>query len=157
ERDSTSADRPFDISQLEAGVKGLRLGVPREYFEVEGIEPGVRDSVQDALGVLSRAGAELVDVALPHTEYGLAAYYIIAPAECSSNLARFDGVKYGASADAASLTETYLRTRHDGFGAEVRRRIMLGTYALSTGYYDAYYLKAQKIRTLIKRDFDTAF
>jgi aspartyl-tRNA(Asn)/glutamyl-tRNA(Gln) amidotransferase subunit A len=157
DRDSTSADRPFDISQLEAGVKGLRLGVPREYFEVEGIEPGVRDNVRKALDVLEAAGAELVDVQLPHTDFGLAAYYIIAPAECSSNLARFDGVKYGASAAAGSLMETYLQTRHDGFGAEVRRRIMLGTYALSTGYYDAYYLKAQKVRTLIKRDFDTAF
>jgi aspartyl-tRNA(Asn)/glutamyl-tRNA(Gln) amidotransferase subunit A len=155
--DSTSADRPFDISQLEAGVKGLRLGVPREYFEVEGIEPGVQAAVRDALGVLERAGAELVDVRLPHTEYGLAAYYIIAPAECSSNLARFDGVKYGMSESAGSLMSSYLRTRRDGFGAEVRRRIMLGTYALSTGYYDAYYLKAQKIRTLIKRDFDAAF
>jgi aspartyl-tRNA(Asn)/glutamyl-tRNA(Gln) amidotransferase subunit A len=155
--DSTTADRPVDLSRLEAGVKGLRLGVPREYFEVEGIEPGVQKSVREALAVLERAGAELVDVRLPHTEYGLAAYYIIAPAECSSNLARFDGVKYGASEQSASLLETYLRTRHDGFGAEVRRRIMLGTYALSTGYYDAYYLKAQKIRTLIKRDFDAAF
>jgi aspartyl-tRNA(Asn)/glutamyl-tRNA(Gln) amidotransferase subunit A len=155
--DSTSADRPFDISQLEAGVKGLRLGVPREYFEVDGIEPGVQAAVRGALDVLEGAGAELVDVRLPHTEYGLAAYYIIAPAECSSNLARFDGVKYGLSESAGSLMSTYLRTRRDGFGAEVRRRIMLGTYALSTGYYDAYYLKAQKIRTLIKRDFDTAF
>jgi aspartyl-tRNA(Asn)/glutamyl-tRNA(Gln) amidotransferase subunit A len=156
-RDSTSADRHFDISQLESGVKGLKLGVPKEYFEVEGIEPGVREAVQKALKLLESNGAELVDVELPHTDYGLAAYYIIAPAECSSNLARFDGVKYGASAQATSLIDTYLQTRHDGFGAEVRRRIMLGTYALSTGYYDAYYLKAQKVRTLIKRDFDTAF
>jgi aspartyl-tRNA(Asn)/glutamyl-tRNA(Gln) amidotransferase subunit A len=155
--DATSADRPFDISQLESGVKGLKLGVPKQYFEVDGIEQGVREAVQNALQLLERNGAELVDVELPHTDYGLAAYYIIAPAECSSNLARFDGVKFGASARATSLIDTYLQTRRDGFGAEVRRRVMLGTYALSTGYYDAYYLKAQKVRTLIKRDFDTAF
>ena len=156
--DSTCADRPLDLSSLEEGVRGLRLGIPREYFEVEGIEPGVRDSIAAALKVLEAAGAELVPVELPHTDYGLAAYYIIAPAECSSNLARFDGVKYGASAPAArTLMETYLQTRREGFGPEVRRRIMLGTYALSSGYYDAYYLKAQKVRTLIKRDFDEAF
>ncbi len=156
--DSTCADRPLDLSTLEDGVRGLRLGIPREYFEVEGIEPGVRDSIAAALKVLEGAGAEIVPVALPHTDYGLAAYYIIAPAECSSNLARFDGVKYGASAAGArTLMETYLQTRREGFGPEVRRRIMLGTYALSSGYYDAYYLKAQKVRTLIKRDFDDAF
>jgi aspartyl-tRNA(Asn)/glutamyl-tRNA(Gln) amidotransferase subunit A len=107
---------------------------------------------------LEKAGAEIVDVTLPHTDYGLAAYYIIAPAECSSNLARFDGVKYGLSVqDVDNITEMYMRTRRQGFGTEVRRRIMLGTYALSSGYYDAYYLKAQKVRTLIKRDFDEAF
>src|SRR5205807_2459244 len=127
----------------------------REYFEVEGIEPGVAAAVRSALDVLEEAGAKLVDVSLPHTGHGLAAYYIIAPAECSSNLARFDGVKYGHSDQTTgSLLETYLRTRREGFGPEVRRRIMLGTYALSSGYYDAYYLKAQKVRTLIKRDFD---
>ncbi len=136
----------------------MRLGVPREYFEVEGIESGVKDAVDAAVKVLQNAGAELVDVNLPHTDYGLAAYYIIAPAECSSNLARYDGVKYGASfQDAENVTDAYLRTRRAGFGTEVRRRIMLGTYALSSGYYDAYYLKAQKVRTLIKRDFDGAF
>ncbi len=158
-RDSTSAPRDLDLtSSLEAGVEGLRLGVPREYFEVEGIEPGVAAAVRRALDVLEEAGARLVDVSLPHTEHGLAAYYIIAPAECSSNLARFDGVKYGLSDQATgSLLATYLRTRREGFGPEVRRRIMLGTYALSSGYYDAYYLKAQKVRTLIKRDFDEAF
>jgi aspartyl-tRNA(Asn)/glutamyl-tRNA(Gln) amidotransferase subunit A len=108
--------------------------------------------------VLRDQGAEIVDVSLPHTDYGLAAYYIIAPAECSSNLARFDGVRYGMSeVDAPNITEAYMRTRRKGFGAEVRRRVMLGTYALSSGYYDAYYLKAQKVRTLIKRDFDQAF
>ncbi len=158
-RDSTSADRPVDVTRdLEAGVEGMRLGVPREYFEVEGIEPGVMARVSEALAALERAGAELVDVRLPHTDYGLAAYYIIAPAEASSNLARFDGVRYGRRDETAgNVLETYLRTRRHGFGPEVRRRIMLGTYALSSGYYDAYYLKAQKVRTLIAKDFEEAF
>jgi aspartyl-tRNA(Asn)/glutamyl-tRNA(Gln) amidotransferase subunit A len=157
--DSTCANRPNDVRRgLNDGVNKMRLGVPREYFEVAGIEHGVKVAIDKALQVLQSAGAELVDVRLPHTDYGLAAYYIIAPAECSSNLARFDGVKYGMSEqDAHSITEAYLKTRRRGFGAEVRRRIMLGTYALSSGYYDAYYLKAQKVRTLIKRDFDEAF
>jgi aspartyl-tRNA(Asn)/glutamyl-tRNA(Gln) amidotransferase subunit A len=158
-RDATCADRPVDLlSSLEQGVEGLRLGVPREYFEVEGMEPGVKAAVDAAVLALERAGGELVEVSLPHTDYGLAAYYIIAPAEASSNLARFDGVKYGPRDESAeNLLETYLRTRRHGFGAEVRRRIMLGTYALSAGYYDAYYLKAQKVRTLIARDFELAF
>jgi len=157
--DSTSADRPNDVTRgLHDGVEKMRLGVPREYFEVEGMEPGVRLAIQKALNTLEAAGAELVDVSLPHTDYGLAAYYIIAPAECSSNLARFDGVRYGMSdQDAQNITDAYMKTRRKGFGAEVRRRVMLGTYALSTGYYDAYYLKAQKVRTLIKQDFDEAF
>ena len=157
--DATSADRPNDVRRgLDAGVQGMRLGVPKEYFDVEGMEPGVKHHVEQALKMLQAAGAKLVDVSLPHTDYGLAAYYIIAPAECSSNLARFDGVKYGLSdQDAQSLTEIYMHVRREGFGGEVRRRIMLGTYALSSGYYDAYYLKAQKVRTLIKRDFDEAF
>ena len=157
--DATCAVRPVDVRlDFDRGVKGLKLGVPREYFDVEGMEPGVKDAVRKALDALQGAGAELVDVSLPHTDYGLAAYYIIAPAECSSNLARFDGVKYGLGhPDAKSITEDYSQTRREGFGAEVRRRIMLGTYALSSGYYDAYYLKAQKVRTLIKRDFDDAF
>jgi aspartyl-tRNA(Asn)/glutamyl-tRNA(Gln) amidotransferase subunit A len=158
-RDATSGDQPVDmLSALEQGVEGLRIGVAREYSEVEGIEAGVRARVDEALLKLEAAGAELVDVALPHTDYGLAAYYIVAPAEASSNLARFDGIKYGASdAAAETLLETYLRTRRQGFGGEVRRRIMLGTYALSSGYYDAYYLKAQKVRTLVARDFAEAF
>jgi len=157
--DSTCADRPNDVTRgLHDGVEKMRLGVPREYFEVEGMEPGVRLAIQKALNTLESAGAELVDVSLPHTDYGLAAYYIIAPAECSSNLARFDGVRYGMSEqDAQNITDAYMRTRRKGFGAEVRRRVMLGTYALSSGYYDAYYLKAQKVRTLIKQDFDDAF
>jgi aspartyl-tRNA(Asn)/glutamyl-tRNA(Gln) amidotransferase subunit A len=157
--DATSSNRPNDVLRdLEAGVKGMRLGVPREYYEVEGIEAGVKAAIAKAIKSFRDAGAEIVDVTLPHTDYGLAAYYIIAPAECSSNLARFDGVRYGMSADdAQNITEAYMRTRRKGFGTEVRRRVMLGTYALSSGYYDAYYLKAQKVRTLIKRDFDLAF
>jgi aspartyl-tRNA(Asn)/glutamyl-tRNA(Gln) amidotransferase subunit A len=158
-RDATSADRPVDLlAELETGVEGLRLGIPREYVEVEGMEPGVKAAVDRALLDLERAGAELVEVSLPHTDYGLAAYYIIAPAECSSNLARYDSVRFGYRAeDADNLLDTYLRTRRRGFGSEVRRRIMLGTYALSAGYYDAYYLKAQKVRTLIADDFARAF
>lgn len=158
-RDATSADRPVElIAELELGVEGLRLGVPREYFQVEGMEPGVKSAVERAILVLERAGAELVEVSLPHTDYGLAAYYIVAPAEASSNLARFDGVKYGARDESAeTLLDTYLRTRRHGFGPEVRRRIMLGTYALSAGYYDAYYKKAQQVRTLIAQDFEKAF
>jgi aspartyl-tRNA(Asn)/glutamyl-tRNA(Gln) amidotransferase subunit A len=157
--DATSSDRANDVRpDFDAGVKGMRLGVPREYYDVEGIEPGVKAAIDKAIDALRREGAEIVDVKLPHTDYGLAAYYIIAPAECSSNLARFDGVRFGLSdQDAANITDAYMRTRREGFGTEVRRRVMLGTYALSSGYYDAYYLKAQKIRTLIKRDFDTAF
>jgi aspartyl-tRNA(Asn)/glutamyl-tRNA(Gln) amidotransferase subunit A len=157
--DSTSADRPNDVrKRMDSGIDGMKLGVPREYFDVEGMEPGVKHAVQQALRMLESAGATLVDVTLPHTDYGLAAYYIIAPAECSSNLARFDGVKYGISEqDEQNITDLYMKTRRRGFGTEVRRRVMLGTYALSSGYYDAYYLKAQKVRTLIKRDFDAAF
>jgi aspartyl-tRNA(Asn)/glutamyl-tRNA(Gln) amidotransferase subunit A len=157
--DATSSTRPNDVLRdFDAGVKGMRLGVPREYYDVEGMEPAVKAAIEAAIKSLRDAGAEIVDVALPHTDYGLAAYYIIAPAECSSNLARFDGVRYGMSSeDAQNITEAYQRTRRNGFGTEVRRRVMLGTYALSSGYYDAYYLKAQKVRTLIKRDFDAAF
>ncbi len=158
-KDATSADRPVDLlAELEAGVEGLRLGVPHQYVEVQGMEPGVKAAVDRALLELEGAGAELVEVSLPHTDYGLAAYYIIAPAECSSNLARYDSVRFGYRAeDADTLLDTYLRTRRQGFGPEVRRRIMLGTYALSAGYYDAYYLKAQKVRTLIADDFARAF
>ena len=157
--DATCSDRPNDVRRdFDKGVKGMRLGVPYEYTQVEGMERGVKDAIDAAIKTLEQAGAEIVEVNLPHTDYGLAAYYIIAPAECSSNLARFDGVKYGLSVqDVDNITEMYTRTRREGFGTEVRRRIMLGTYALSSGYYDAYYLKAQKVRTLIKRDFDDAF
>jgi aspartyl-tRNA(Asn)/glutamyl-tRNA(Gln) amidotransferase subunit A len=157
--DATSSDRPNDVRRdLDAGVKGMRLGVPHEYYDVEGIEPGVKSAIDGAIMELRAAGAEIVDVALPHTEYGLASYYIIAPAECSSNLAKFDGVRFGMSSqDVDNITDAYMQTRRRGFGPEVRRRVMLGTYALSSGYYDAYYVKAQKVRTLIKRDFDEAF
>jgi aspartyl-tRNA(Asn)/glutamyl-tRNA(Gln) amidotransferase subunit A len=156
--DSTCIDRPLDLSRVGRDIRGLKLGLPKEYFEVDGMEEGVKRSVATALEVLKEAGAELVEVSLPHTDYGLASYYIVAPAECSSNLARYDGVKYGLhDPEADSLLANYLNTRRTGFGTEVRRRLMLGTYALSSGYYDAYYLKAMKVRTLIKRDFDEAF
>jgi aspartyl-tRNA(Asn)/glutamyl-tRNA(Gln) amidotransferase subunit A len=154
-RDSTSVDLPVPdyAAALSGEVRGLRLGVPREYF-VAGMEPGVEGAVRAAIGVLEGLGADIVEVSLPSTDLGLATYYIIAPAEASANLARYDGVRYGYSAGAQELLDNYLRTRGDGFGAEVKRRIMLGTYALSAGYYDAYYVKAQQVRTLIKAEFD---
>ena len=158
-RDSTSLDFPVPDypKALKPDLKGVKVGIPREYF-AEGIEPEVEKLVRAAIDRLKHLGAEMGEVSLPHTGYGLASYYIIAPAECSANLARYDGVKYGYSApDAESMWDGYLKTRERGFGPEVTRRIMLGTYALSSGYYDAYYLKAQKVRTLIKRDFDEAF
>ncbi|MEP7082056.1 MAG: Asp-tRNA(Asn)/Glu-tRNA(Gln) amidotransferase subunit GatA [Chloroflexota bacterium] len=154
-RDSTSVDEPVPDYRavLTGDVKGLRLGVPREYF-VPGMEPGVETAVRAAIDVLRGLGAQIVDVSLPSTDRGLATYYIIAPAEASANLARYDGVRYGASAGADELWANYTRTRGSGFGPEVKRRIMLGTYALSAGYYDAYYVKAQQVRTLIKAEFD---
>ena len=154
-RDSTSVDLPVPdyLAALNGDVRGLRLGVPREFF-VEGMEPGVEQAVRAAIDVLRDLGAEIRDVSLPSTDRGLATYYIIAPAEASANLARYDGVRYGLSAGAEELWENYERTRGSGFGAEVKRRIMLGTYALSAGYYDAYYVKAQQVRTLIKAEFD---
>ncbi|HET9016028.1 MAG TPA: Asp-tRNA(Asn)/Glu-tRNA(Gln) amidotransferase subunit GatA [Thermomicrobiaceae bacterium] len=156
--DSTSVDQPVpDYARLLDGdIRGMRVGVAREY-QIAGIEPGVEAAVAAAIDVLRGLGAEIVEVSLPHTEYALATYYIVAPAEASANLARFDGVKYGLSIQGDTLLDSYLETRGRGFGAEVKRRIMLGTYALSSGYYDAYYVKAQKVRTLIKRDFDEAF
>jgi aspartyl-tRNA(Asn)/glutamyl-tRNA(Gln) amidotransferase subunit A len=159
-RDSTSAPVPAPDyrAELEAGVRGLRLGLPREYFELPGMDPEVRSAVEAASRALEGLGASLVPVSLPHTKYALATYYLVAPAEASSNLARYDGVRYGLRAkEAKGIRELYGRTRDQGFGLEVKRRIMLGTYALSAGYYDAYYLKAQKVRTLIKRDFEEAF
>jgi aspartyl-tRNA(Asn)/glutamyl-tRNA(Gln) amidotransferase subunit A len=153
--DSTSVDKPVPeyAAALSGEVRGLRLGVPREYF-VPGMESGVEVAIRAALETVAGLGAEIVDVSLPSTDKGLATYYIIAPAEASANLARYDGVKYGLAAGGDVLLEGYLHTRGDGFGAEVKRRIMLGTYALSAGYYDAYYVKAQQVRTLIKAEFD---
>jgi aspartyl-tRNA(Asn)/glutamyl-tRNA(Gln) amidotransferase subunit A len=139
-----------------AGDSGLKVGVPREYFE-EGLDPEVEAAVRGALHTLEGLGAELLEVSLPHTEYAVAAYYVVAVAEASSNLARYDGVKYGVRAQGGNLLEMYANSRTQGFGAEVRRRIMLGTYALSAGYYDAYYRKASQVRALIRRDFDAAF
>lgn len=157
--DSTSLDLPVpDYSAtLNDGVKGLKLGVPKEYF-VEGMDPQVEARVRAAIEVYRGLGAEIVEVSLPHTKYAVADYYIIATAEASANLARFDGVRYGKRAEAPrDLADHYGRTRGEGFGKEVKRRIILGTYVLSSGYYDAYYLRAQKVRTLIRRDFEEAF
>ncbi|TMC43462.1 MAG: Asp-tRNA(Asn)/Glu-tRNA(Gln) amidotransferase subunit GatA [Chloroflexi bacterium] len=158
-RDSTSSERPVPdyLSTLRNGVKGMRLGVPKEYF-VAGMEPAVEQAIRDAIRLLEQQGASIEEVSLPHSDVALPAYYIIAPAEASSNLARYDGVRYGYQAEGAkNLIEEYMLTRQQGFGAEVKRRIMLGTYALSSGYYDAYYLQAQKVRTLIIEDFKHAF
>jgi aspartyl-tRNA(Asn)/glutamyl-tRNA(Gln) amidotransferase subunit A len=159
-RDSTSVPYPVPnyTQQLIPDIKGLKIGIPREYF-VEGMQNQVRAALQAAIDKLRELGAEIDwEVSLPHTKYALAVYYILAPSEASANLARYDGVKYGFSErDAGNVIETTEKTRQFGFGPEVKRRIMLGTYALSAGYYDAYYLKAQKVRTLIKREFDQAF
>lgn len=157
-RDMTSSARPVDdyLATLEDGARGLRVGVPREWFQ-GGVDAGVERAVRAALATYEKLGARLVEISLPHTKYGIGAYYLIAPAEASSNLARYDGVRFGLRADARGLREMYAETRERGFGAEPKRRIMLGTYALSAGYYDAYYLRAQKVRTLIRRDFDEAF
>jgi len=158
-RDSTSSNHPVPdyLAALEGGLRGLRLGVPREYFG-PGLDEEVKAAVWQAIHRFADLGAEIVEVQLPHTEYAIACYYIIATAEASSNLARYDGVRYGYRAQGAkTLREMYRRTRNEGFGAEVKRRIMLGTYVLSAGYYDAYYLKALKVRTLIERDFREAF
>lgn len=156
--DSTSAPIPVPdyASMLGGDLSGMRIGVAREY-SVDGMDPEVESTVKAAIEHLRTLGAELVDVSLPHTKYALATYYITAPAEASANLSRFDGVRFGYSKEAKTLKEMYEGTRGEGFGDEVKRRIMLGTYALSSGYYDAYYVKAQKVRTLIKGDFDAAF
>jgi aspartyl-tRNA(Asn)/glutamyl-tRNA(Gln) amidotransferase subunit A len=155
---SVSVAVPDYEAELTGDLSGLRIGVPAEYF-VEGVEPGVRQAVEAAIETLKAGGASVGECSLPHTRYGIAAYYIIAPAECSANLARYDGVKYGYAlrTPAEDLIDFVSKTRAQGFGMEVKRRIMLGTYALSSGYYDAYYLQAEKMRTLIKRDFDQAF
>ncbi len=157
-RDSTCSARPVpDYEQALTGeVKDVRLGVPREYF-VEGMDPDVERTIRAALKNFRAMGAKTIDISLPHTHYAIAAYYLIATAEASANLARYDGIRYGLRVEADNHVELYNQTRARGFGAEVKRRIMLGTFALSAGYYDAYYLKAQKVRTLIRRDFEQAF
>jgi len=158
-RDSTSLDQPVPdyTAALGRDLRGTRLGIPKEYF-VDGMDPRVKERVEAAIRHYESLGAEIVEVSLPHTEFAIAVYYIIATAEASSNLARFDGVRYGHRADAPKdLMDHYLRTREEGFGSEVKRRIILGTYVLSSGYYDAYYLRAQKVRTLIRQDFLAAF
>lgn len=156
--DSTSANVniPDYTSALTGDIKGLKVAVPKEYLG-EGINIKVKEKIMDAIKVIESLGASVEEVSLPHTEYAVATYYIIAPSEASSNLARFDGVRYGVRAEADNLIEMYNKTRSVGFGSEVKRRIMLGTYALSSGYYDQYYLKAQKVRTLIKQDFENVF
>jgi aspartyl-tRNA(Asn)/glutamyl-tRNA(Gln) amidotransferase subunit A len=158
--DSTSLPDPVPRYRdaLSGDVRGLRIGLPREFFEDRSAaDPAIFACVREALGELERAGAELRAVALPHAQHAIATYYLIATAEASSNLARYDGVRFGRRADAASLGEMYRRTRSEGFGPEVKRRILLGTYVLSAGYYDAYYRKAMKVRTLLRRDFEAAF
>ena len=165
ERDSTSAPEPVPAGLLglpagddeaAGGLRGKRLGLPREYF-VAGMEPDARRRIEEGVAALEGAGATVEEVSLPHTDYGLATYYIVAPAEASANLARYDGIRYGPRLGDGDALGNYLATRGRGFGAEVKRRVMLGTYALSAGYYDAFYVKAQKVRTLIKRDFDVLF
>jgi aspartyl-tRNA(Asn)/glutamyl-tRNA(Gln) amidotransferase subunit A len=157
-KDSTSANRavPDFTAACRRSVKGMRIGVPKEY-RLDGMLPEIVAIWEQGLNWLREQGATIVDVSLPHTKYGLATYYIISPAEASSNLARYDGVRYGARVDGADLIELYERTRAAGFGAETQRRIMLGTYVLSAGYYEAYYVRAQKVRTLILKDFTDAF
>jgi aspartyl-tRNA(Asn)/glutamyl-tRNA(Gln) amidotransferase subunit A len=160
EMDSTSVDLhvPDYTKSLINDVKGIKIGIPKEYFIEDGMDPEVTKSVQDAVKLLEQLGTTCVEVSLPHTDYGIADYQIISRAEASANLARFDGTRYGyKTSDSDSLMDMYKKTRSEGFGAEVKLRIMLGTYALSSGYYDAYYLKALKVRTLIKGDFDKAF
>jgi aspartyl-tRNA(Asn)/glutamyl-tRNA(Gln) amidotransferase subunit A len=156
--DATSMETvvPDYVGGLTGDVKGLRVGVPKEYF-IDGMQPEVEAAVRAAIEQLRALGAEIVEISLPYTDYAVPVYYIIAPAEASANLARFDGIRFGPRIDKGDMWDTYRATRGQGFGAEVKRRIMLGTYALSAGYYDAYYGKAQQVRTLIKQDFDQAF
>jgi aspartyl-tRNA(Asn)/glutamyl-tRNA(Gln) amidotransferase subunit A len=157
EKDATSINQPVPQIKFDVdAVRGLKIGVPKEYF-ITGIQPEVEEKTRAAIEMLKNLGAEIREISLPHTEYALPVYYIIAPAEASANLARYDGIRYGPRADADNLWDVYFKTRGGKFGAEVARRIMIGTYALSAGYYDAYYGQAQKVRTLIKRDFENAF
>ncbi len=157
EKDATSINQPVPQIKFDHdAVRGLKIGVPKEYF-ITGIQPEVEEKTRAAIEMLKNLGAEIREISLPHTEYALPVYYIIAPAEASANLARYDGIRYGPRAEADNLWDVYFKTRGGKFGAEVERRIMIGTYALSAGYYDAYYGQAQKVRTLIKRDFENAF
>ncbi|PZU82719.1 MAG: Asp-tRNA(Asn)/Glu-tRNA(Gln) amidotransferase GatCAB subunit A [Shinella sp.] len=157
-KDTTSVDLPVPDYEAALGqsLKGMKIGIPKEY-RVEGMPAEIETLWQQGIAWLKEAGAEIVDISLPHTKYALPAYYIVAPAEASSNLARYDGVRYGLRVDGKDIADMYEKTRAEGFGTEVKRRIMIGTYVLSAGYYDAYYLQAQKVRTLIKRDFEIAF
>ncbi len=157
-KDTTSADRPVPDYEAAIGrpVKGMKIGIPKEY-RIDGMPAEIERLWADGMAWLKAAGAEIVEISLPHTRYALPAYYIVAPAEASSNLARYDGVRYGLRVPGKDIVEMYENTRAAGFGREVKRRIMIGAYVLSAGYYDAYYLKAQKVRTLIKHDFETAF
>jgi aspartyl-tRNA(Asn)/glutamyl-tRNA(Gln) amidotransferase subunit A len=157
-KDTTSVDRPVPEYEMAVGksIKGMKIGIPREY-RVDGMAAEIDRLWAQGAQWLKAAGADLIEVSLPHTKYALAAYYIVAPAEASSNLARYDGVRYGLRVSGRDIADMYQKTRADGFGKEVRRRIMIGTYVLSAGYYDAYYLRAQKVRTLIKRDFEEVF
>jgi len=157
-KDTTSVNRPVPDYEAAVGqsVKGMKIGIPKEY-RIEGMSAEIEKLWMQGAEWLKAAGAELVEVSLPHTKYALPAYYVVAPAEASSNLARYDGVRYGARVNGKNITEMYENTRAQGFGPEVRRRIMIGTYVLSAGYYDAYYLRAQKVRTLIKKDFEDVF
>jgi aspartyl-tRNA(Asn)/glutamyl-tRNA(Gln) amidotransferase subunit A len=157
-KDTTSADRPVPDYEAAIGrsVKGMTIGIPKEY-RLDGMPSEIDALWENGKAWLKAAGARLVDISLPHTKYALPAYYIVAPAEASSNLARYDGVRYGLREPGDDIVDMYERTRAKGFGNEVRRRVMIGTYVLSAGYYDAYYLRAQKVRTLIKRDFETCF
>ena len=157
-KDTTSVDRPVPDYEAAIGqsVKGLKIGIPKEY-RVDGMPSEIEALWQKGIEWMREAGAEIIDISLPHTKYALPAYYIVAPAEASSNLARYDGVRYGLRVPGRDITELYEKTRAEGFGREVKRRVMIGTYVLSAGYYDAYYLRAQKVRTLIKRDFEQVF
>ena len=157
-KDTTSVDLPVPDYEAALGksLKGMKIGIPQEY-RVDGMPAEIEKLWQQGIAWLKDAGAEIVDISLPHTKYALPAYYIVAPAEASSNLARYDGVRYGLRVDGKDISDMYEKTRAAGFGKEVKRRIMIGTYVLSAGYYDAYYIRAQKVRTLIKRDFETAF
>jgi aspartyl-tRNA(Asn)/glutamyl-tRNA(Gln) amidotransferase subunit A len=156
--DSTSTTAPVvDYSaEMKKPVKGMKIGIPKEYFG-EGMDSGVREKITSGIEILRKLGCQLMDIQMPHTDYAIATYYIIATAEASSNLARYDGVRFGLREGADTLVATYKKTRGAGFGPEVKRRIVLGTYVLSAGYYDAYYLKGQKVRALIARDFQNAF